>query len=169
MNGYSKITPESWQANPFKVIGKDWMLVTAKKGEDINTMTASWGGMGVMWGKPVAFVVIRPQRYTREFVDQADTFSLSFFDESYRKQLSLCGSKSGRDINKIEQCKFTVAYDGDTPYFSQADTVITCRKLYRQPLEPGGFLDKTLNMLHYPGNDHHILYVSEIEQILIRE
>ena len=88
MKQWKEIAPEALEKSPFQMIGKDWMLVTAQKDGKANTMTASWGGLGVMWGKNVAFIVIRPQRYTKEFIDGSDTLSLSFDDESFRKQLS---------------------------------------------------------------------------------
>lgn len=168
MPTYRSIKPEELSANLFQAIGKEWMLVTAEKEGQVNTMTASWGGTGILWGKPVAFVFIRPQRYTREFIDAAETLSLSFYDGSYRKQLNLCGAKSGRDTDKVEACGFEVAHAGPTPYFTQAHTVLVCKKLYRQPLESGCFLGSELDATHYPDRDHHILYVCEITDILVR-
>ena len=94
-------TPEEFDPKVFTAIGKDWMLVTAKNKEQVNTMTASWGGVGVMWGKSVAFLVIRPQRFTKKLIDTSDTLSLSFFTEEYRDVLNLCGSVSGRDEDKF--------------------------------------------------------------------
>ena len=88
----------SLEFNPFDKISKQWMLVTAGDGEASNTMTASWGGVGIMWGKPVATVYIRPQRYTKEFIDKNEYFTLSFLPEEYRKALSVCGSVSGRNV-----------------------------------------------------------------------
>ena len=106
---FSRIDPKELNQNVFSMIGEQWMLVTAGTAERCNTMTASWGGLGVLWGKPVATVYIRPQRYTLEFVEREDCFTLSFFGEEYRKALALCGSKSGRDVDKVKECGFTVA------------------------------------------------------------
>lgn len=106
---FSRIDPKELDQNVFSMIGEQWMLVTAGTVERCNTMTASWGGLGVLWGKPVATVYIRPQRYTLEFVEREDCFTLSFFGEEYRKALALCGSKSGRDVDKVKECGFTVA------------------------------------------------------------
>ena len=106
---FSRIDPKELDQNVFSMIGEQWMLVTAGTAERCNTMTASWGGLGVLWGKPVATVYIRPQRYTLEFVEREDCFTLSFFGEEYRKALALCGSKSGRDVDKVKECGFTVA------------------------------------------------------------
>ena len=115
----------------FSMIGEQWMLVTAGTAERCNTMTASWGGLGVLWGKPVATVYIRPQRYTLEFVEREDCFTLSFFGEEYRKALALCGSKSGRDVDKVKECGFTVAGAAcGAPYFEEAGLVLVCKKAY---------------------------------------
>ena len=91
---FQKVDPKSLSLNPFSAIGDQWMLITAGTPERLNTMTASWGGLGVLWGVPMAACYIRPQRYTKQFVDENGYFTLSFFGEEYRPQLSLCGSKS---------------------------------------------------------------------------
>ncbi len=100
---FQEINVREFSMKPFKMIGDQWMLVTAGDQIKYNTMTASWGGIGVMWGKNVAVTVIRPQRYTKEFVESHDCFTLSFYPEEYKKALSLCGSKSGREIDKAEE------------------------------------------------------------------
>ena len=105
---FKEIKPEELQKNPFQMIGKEWLLVTAEKDGKANTMTASWGGVGVMWGRNVAFIVIRPQRYTKEFIDASDKLSLSVLDEEYRKTLSYLGSVSGRDEDKIGKSGLTI-------------------------------------------------------------
>lgn len=163
-----EIQPEQFDKNVFQMIGKDWMLVTAEKDGKVNTMTASWGGAGVMWGKNVAFVVIRPQRYTKEFIDASDTFSLSILDNSYRKTLNYLGTVSGRDEDKIQKSGLTVEHSGNTPYFKEANTVLLLKKLYRQEMSPDCFIDKSLIEKWYPNADYHTLYVAEIEKILIQ-
>ena len=122
-----EIKPEELTKNPFHMIGKEWMLVTAEKDGKVNTMTASWGGVGIMWGKPVAYVFIRPQRYTKEFIDGTDTFSLSILGEEHRKTLSYLGTVSGRDEDKISKSGLHVKHEGVTPYFEEANTVMVCR------------------------------------------
>lgn len=157
-------------SNTFEMIGKQWMLVTAAKSErEVNTMTASWGGLGIMWGKPVAFVFIRPQRYTREFIEGSDTLSLSFFDASYRKMLSYMGSVSGRDENKIEKQGLTVEFDGNTPYFKEADMVLKAKKLYVQDMSADHVIDTEIIDKWYPQSDWHTMYVVEIEKVLVKE
>ena len=108
-----KIAPKDIDKNVIKLIGQDWMLVTAGDQEKFNMMTASWGSMGYLWNKPVVMVFVRPQRYTFEFTEKKDEFTLSFFDEKYRHALNVCGSVSGRDVNKVQE-------SGLTPYFTEA-------------------------------------------------
>ncbi len=162
------IRPEELQKNPFSMIGKEWMLVTAQKEGKVNTMTASWGGLGIMWGKPVAYVFIRPQRYTKEFIDASKTLSLSVLDESFRKTLNYLGTVSGRDEDKIAKSGLTVAYTGETPYFTEANTVLVCRKLFAQPYDPASFIDKSCEEKWYPQKDYHTMYIVEIEDVLIQ-
>ncbi|RDU23303.1 flavin reductase [Anaerosacchariphilus polymeriproducens] len=167
MSNFKEIKPEELQSNPFEIIGKEWMLVTAQSGDKINTMTASWGGVGVMWGKNVVFVVIRPQRFTKEIVDSAETLSLSFFGNAYREKLNYLGTVSGRDENKIKNSDLTVATMDSTPYFEEAHTVIIGKKLFAQQYDSQAFLDKSLEKQWYPDNDYHIMYICEIEKLLV--
>jgi flavin reductase (DIM6/NTAB) family NADH-FMN oxidoreductase RutF len=115
MTKFNEIEPELFEQSPFKLIGKDWMLITAEKDGKVNTMTASWGGFGVMWAKNVAYIVIRPQRYTKEFIDSSDTFSLTFLDNSFRTTLNYLGTKSGRDEDKIKHSNLTLLHTYDIP------------------------------------------------------
>lgn len=159
-----KVDLKTIDGNVFSLIGDQWMLITAGTAERCNTMTASWGGLGVLWQKNVATVYIRPQRYTYEFVEREPYFTLSFFGAGYRKELALCGSKSGRDVNKLEACGFTVETGaGGAPYIAQAELVLVCRKLYWQDLDPNHFLYQEVHD-EYPGKDYHRMYIGEIEE-----
>lgn len=147
-----------------------WMLITASKPDGtLNTMTASWGGFGVMWNKEVTFIVIRPQRYTREFVESSDSFSLTFFDKGYLKDLSYLGKVSGRDENKIEKTRLTIIKENGIPYFQEANSVIFVKKLFVQRIEENAFLDKEVIRRWYPEKDFHYLYIAEISKILVKE
>ncbi len=157
---------EELNKNPFEMIGKDWMLVTAELEGRVNAMTASWGGMGVMWGKNVAFVVIRPTRYTKEFIDAAETFSLAFLDESHRKTLGYFGAVSGRDEDKIAKAGLSVMHEGRTPYFGEAGIVLICRKLYAQAFDTECFIDREPDEKWYPEKDYHTMYIAEIVKAL---
>lgn len=169
MDNYKEIKPEQLDKNIFQLINDGWMLITAKKDDKINTMTASWGGFGIMWNKKVAYTVMRPQRYTKEFVDGSDRFTLCFFDKEYKKTLSYLGSVSGRNDDKISKSNLTVNLVNDVPYFKEADMVIVCRKLYTQDMKPESFIIKDLDNEFYPKKDYHTLYLSEIERIYIKK
>ena len=163
--GFKETMPELLTDNPFKLIGKDWMLITAGTPGLFNTMTASWGGLGVLWERKVAFCFIRPTRYTYEFVERSDTFTLSFFAEHHRKALSFCGSHSGRDSDKIKAAGLTPLNEDEFVYFDEARLVLACRKIYFQDISPDRFLDQSINEM-YPQKDYHRMYVGEIVKCL---
>jgi flavin reductase (DIM6/NTAB) family NADH-FMN oxidoreductase RutF len=169
MELFKEISAEEIQGSPFKMIGKDWMLVAAEKEGKVNAMTASWGGLGVMWNKNVAYVFLRPQRYTKEFVDSSEKFSLSFYDESYREKLQYLGSVSGRQEDKMAKAGLTLLEGEDAPCFEEARVVLICRKMYAQKFEPECFVDKSVEKLNYPNKDYHTMYIAEIEKILVSE
>ena len=159
---FQRIDPKNLKDNVFSLIGDQWMLVTAGTEEKCNTMTASWGGLGVLWGAPAATCYIRPQRYTKEFLDREEYFTLTFFDEEYRKALSLCGSKSGRDVDKIKECGFTVRTAAcGAPYFEQARLVLVCRKRFVQEMDPDR-IPQDVKEKWYPQQDYHTTYIGEI-------
>lgn len=168
MNKFKEIRLKELDMSAFD-IKSDWMLVTAAKPDgSVNTMTASWGGFGIMWNKEVVFVVIRPQRYTKEFIDSSESFSLTFFDTSYKKSaLSYLGKVSGReDRDKINNVGLTIVKDNDIPFFEEAHTALFVKKLFVQPLLESSFLDKKIIEEWYPLKDFHYLYIAEIEKIL---
>lgn len=166
---YKEISAKELQENVFDLIGTKWMLVTAGNQEQANTMTASWGGLGIMWGKEVAYIVIRPQRYTKEFIDKEQTLTLTFYDESYKKTLSYLGSVSGKNEDKIEKSGLTLDYVEDTPFFTEADLVLKVKKLFAQPMEEQSILDSEIIGKWYPAKDYHTMYICEIEKVLVKE
>ena len=165
MDRFKKISPREIAENPFSLIGDDWGLVTAGGRDSFNTMTVSWGGVGILWGKPVVYAFIRPQRYTYGFLEREERFSLSFYPEEYRKALALCGSKSGRDTDKVAESGLTPVFDGDTTYFAEATLVLKCRKMAGYDLTPDGFIDDTIES-NYNGAGYHRMFVAEIEEAL---
>lgn len=165
MDNFKEIKPEQLDKNIFHLLNDEWMLITAQKDNIVNTMTASWGGFGILWNKRVSNVVIRPQRYTKEFIDSSSTFSLCFFDKEYKKTMAYLGSVSGKDENKIEKSNLTINHIKDTPYFEEASMVIICKKLYAQELKPECFIEKEVDSNTYPDKDYHTMYISEILKI----
>lgn len=166
---FREIDAKSIKENPFTLIGSDWMLITAGDEKKHNTMTASWGGVGILWNKPVSTVYIRPQRYTLEFVESSPFYSLCFFDEEYRQALNFCGTKSGRDYDKDKETGLTPLFDREAPYYQQAKLVLICRKLYRQDMELESFLVKDVLEKNYPAKDLHRIFIGEIVTALERE
>ena len=164
---FHKINPHEYPFNAFQEIGDNWTLITARNGERVNTMTASWGGLGVLWGRDVATVYIRQTRYTREFVDAQEYFTLSLFD-GHRKALALLGTKSGRDGNKIAEAGFHVEMLEGQPAFAESKAVMICRKLYQDdiPLDrlPADIVEK-----FYDDGDYHTMYIGEILALYVQE
>ena len=167
MKGFVEIEASNLE-NAIKLIGTDWMLITAADKEKVNTMTASWGCLGVLWNKNVCVAFVRPQRYTYEFIEKADTVSFSFFDEEYRDALRYCGSHSGRDFDKFKETGLEYAFDGETPIIKQAKVILECRKLYADDLKKDKFILDT-PLVNYKNDDFHRFYICEVEKAFIRE
>ncbi|MCR4615456.1 MAG: flavin reductase family protein [Clostridiales bacterium] len=164
---FKEINIRDLKESPVKMISEDWTLISAGNADGWNTMTASWGGVGELWNKDVAFIFIRPQRYTYEFIEKSEYFTLSFFGGEKRDELALCGSVSGRDVNKAEKTGFTPVFDGDSVYIQQAKTVIVCRKLAFLDIDPKGFLNDKI-MACYTNGDYHRMYVGQIVKVLTK-
>ena len=140
-SNFTTIKPQEVPDNVFKLIGDDWMLITAGEPDNFNTMTASWGGMGILWNMPVAICYIRPQRHTFGFVEKSDYYTLSFFGKEHRRILNFCGSKSGRDYDKVKETglrPFTT--EKGNIGFDQARLIMECKKLYADDLKQDHFL-----------------------------
>lgn len=167
---FREIDLTNYDANPFEKIGRDWMLITAGNREKFNTMTASWGGMGVLWNKNVAFTFIRPSRYTFEFTEREDYFSLCFFPEDYRKELTYCGRNSGRDVDKVRETGLTPTFIDGVPAFEEASMVLICKKLYAQPMGKEFVNDGDAVFPQYGENEpYHTMYVGQIVKSLVKE
>ena len=169
MPDFHPIPPE--QFSPlFDRIAKEWMLITAEHGGQVNSMTASWGTFGILWGKPVAVCFIRPQRHTFSLTERADRLSLTFFDKKHHAALAYMGSHSGRDSDKYAATGLHIAHsDSGVPYPAEADVAVICRKLYADRLREQQFIDASILTAHYPAKDFHQVYVCEIEQVLLRD
>ena len=167
---FEEVDIEQLQMNPFAMIGKQWTLITAGDEDGCNTMTASWGGLGVLWGMPAATVYIRPQRYTKEFVDANDRFTLSFLGEEHRKALAYCGKVSGRDVDdKMAAAGLTPCYVDGTAAVAEAELVLVCRKLYADDMPPENFIAKENDERWYPDHDYHCMYIAQIERALAKK
>lgn len=166
--GFSEISPLEIRDNVFKMIGREWMLITAGNESGWNTMTASWGGLGVLWGKNVVHIYVRPVRYTYLFTEKKDTFTCSFFDESWHDALQFCGNNSGRDTDKAAATGLSPVFTPEGVYFEQARLVLACRKIYTHDIDPAAFLDPSIDK-NYPKPDYHRMYIGEITKCLLQE
>ncbi len=160
---FQKIDINKISINPFESIGNEWTLISAEKDGVVNTMTASWGTMGVFWGKNVIQVGIRPQRYTKEFVDAADVFTVTFFGGNHKKELGYLGSVSGRDEDKIAKVGFHVTeVEEGAPTFEEGTLVLVCKPLIVSKLDPKDFVDPKNDETFYAAKDYHYMYMAEI-------
>jgi flavin reductase (DIM6/NTAB) family NADH-FMN oxidoreductase RutF len=166
---YLDIDPYELSLKPMDRIGKRWMLVTAGDISSWNTMTASWGFMGELWGRPCVAAFVRPSRHTYGFIDKEPRFTLSFFPETMKKALEICGSKSGRDIDKAKIAGLNPfeAAPGAVS-FTEAELILVCRKLYADDIEPSRFVDESIIREAYAKGDFHRMYVGAIERCLAR-
>lgn len=158
---FVQIRPEDLQFNPFEKIGKDWLLLTAGTAASYNTMTASWGGVGVLWGKNVLTCYVRDSRHTYSFMENNPLFTASFFDESQRDALRFCGSHSGRDCDKAKETGLTPTFLAGGMTFAQARQVYVCKTLYTLPLTLDGARDACVNAC-YEKDALHTMYIGEI-------
>ena len=165
---FRETTMRELNTSPVKMIAEDWALLTAGNLSAFNTMTVSWGGVGELWGKDVAFVFVRPQRYTYEFMENSEYFTLSFFGGEYKKELGICGAKSGRDVDKCKETGLVPVAAEQSVTFAQAKTVLVCRKAAFQDIDPKGFIDPSI-MDTYAAKDYHRMYVGVIEKVLVAE
>jgi flavin reductase (DIM6/NTAB) family NADH-FMN oxidoreductase RutF len=158
---WKRIQPGDLEENVFQAIGEGWMLITAGAIDRWNTMTASWGSMGILWGKSVCFCFVRDSRYTYEFMNDSDSFTLSFFEETHRPALNYCGSHSGRDVDKAKETGLVPLEIDGCVTFEQARLSIVCKKIYYQDIDPGHFVDPSIHD-HYSKKDYHRMYIGEI-------
>ena len=166
MKAFRTVRPQDLRDNAFTAIGKEWMLVTAGSLRRYNMMTASWGAFGVLWHRNVCFCFVRPGRHTFGFLEAADRFTLSFFGSGHRKVLNFCGSRSGRDVDKMRVAGLTPVSGGrGVVYFQEARLVVVARKIYHQDIIPGNFLDPRIEE-NYPKKDYHRMYVGEVVRCL---
>lgn len=169
-DNFITIAPTAIHDNPFKLIGRDWMLITAGSPAAFNCMTASWGGLGHLWNRDVCFCFVRPQRHTFGLMEAAPHFTLTFFAETQRAALEYCGSHSGRDVNKASAAGLTpITDETGAVYFAEARLALVCRKLYGGDLLRSAFTDPALPAEIYGTGDFHRMYVGEIVRCLAKQ
>lgn len=168
MNGYKKITADKLPGNIIKMLTDDWMLITAGNDKKFNMMTASWGGLGRLYNKPVAICFIAPTRYTYQLMESNDTYTLTFYTEAYRNELNFCGSKSGRDTDKVKESGLTpITTPLGNKAFAEAWLIIECRKMVSQNILHDGINNPELKK-NWEGKPMHKMYIGEIINVYVK-
>ena len=163
---FKETNPKEINDNFIKAIADEYMLITAGDENGYNMMTASWGFAGEIWGEDSVIALVRPQRYTLKFLEEQNYFTLSFYGD--RKDIhKICGSKSGRDIDKTAACGLTPVFSDNSVYFNEARLVLVCKKQYVQRLEEGCFIDKE-PLKWYAEKDYHYMVIGKIEKALVK-
>lgn len=156
---------ENFSLAPLYTIDQEWALLTAGKKDNFNTMTISWGGLGTLWNKPVATVYVKPIRHTYKFMESNEYFTLSFYDEEYKKDLSILGAKSGKDLDKIALTKLTPEFLKNSISFAEANLTIVCKKIYFQDLDIKNVQQKEVDRF-YKIDPIHRMYIGEVVDII---
>lgn len=168
LSGYKQLAPDKIPGNIIKMLNEDWMLITAGTDDKFNMMTASWGGLGVLYGKPMAICFINPTRYTYQLMETNDTYTFTFYTEAYREALRYCGSKSGRDEDKVKGSGLTpVTTPSGSKAFSEAWLIIECRKLVGQSLNHDALFDEKIKS-DWVGKQLHKMYIGEIINVWVK-
>jgi len=166
---FHEISVNKIKDNLFHLIGKQWMLITAGDKQNFNTMTASWGSFGYLWNVPVTHIFVRPQRYTFDFVENNDFYTLNFFDKSHKNILTYCGSHSGKDFDKVKETGLIpIETSLGNMYFEQARLVMECKKIYFEDINPDHFIDRLINR-NYPNKDYHRMYIGKVINCYLKE
>lgn len=163
-----EISIRDMKENFVSLISDKWALLTAGKADNYNMMTVSWGGVGELWGKDVCFVFVRPQRYTYKYMEQNDYFTLSFYGDEYKKELGICGSKSGKDCDKTALTGFHPVPIGNSVSFSEAKITVLLKKIAYQDMSPDGFIAPEI-MSNYKAGDFHRTYVGEVIKVIVED
>ncbi len=169
---YQKIDPSQIPDNVIKLIGKEWMLITAGNESSYNSMTASWGALGNIWNKPISLITVRDTRYTYQFLEKNDSYTLTFFPEDYRNALTIMGTKSGRDTDKVKEAGLTpVTTPSGLIAFSEARMILECKKVYAEPLKKEAFIDTQLfdEVYNKAETSIHTMYIGEITNVWIKK
>ena len=163
---FEKIDARELVLAPVKAIGDDWGILTGVSEKGFNSMTVSWGGVGVLWSKPVIFAFVRPHRYTYEFLEDGEMFSLAIMNKEIHTQMHVFGRASGRDVDKYAQSGLTAANENGVVYPEEAELVFICRKIANGDIDPTWFIDGNIDSDNYPNKDYHRMYIGEIVTVL---
>ena len=165
---FQPVNPEEIETGPYKFVGEK-ILITAADGSKVNTMCATWGGVGYIWDKRVTFVFARKGRYTSELINASGEYSISFMNqEKYRGALKYIQMVSGRDEDKIANSRLNINYDDGIPFIDEAREIITCKVLYQREFDEDALIDDEIKEKYYSDGNYHILFIGEVKNILLR-
>ena len=162
----TSLTPEI-----FRVFEQQPPLLTAGDRAGCNTMTIGWCQLGTLWHLPVCTVYVRPERYTYQFMERQDYFTVSVLPAEAKETVRICGTKSGRDLDKIKECGLTLCYGaGDAPYFEEAELVLVCKKIFVQDMTPDCVVNDNQDILHYYNetNGWHRIYTGQVVEAYMK-
>lgn len=158
-----------WQIKPHDLLDNQWLLLTSGdfSSRDFNCMTVSWGSFGTMWNRPFALIAVRNHRYTYRFIEKYDSFTLSAFPKTFHNTLNTLGTKSGREMDKINHSGLTpiASQTVNSPAFEEAELIVECKKMYWQDLDPKNFLTQFIAPM-YPKEDYSRIYYGEITAVM---
>ncbi len=142
-------------------------LLTAGTEDDYNTMTIGWGNLGTMWNKPACTVYVRISRYTMEFMEKNDYFTVSFF-EGNKEDLAYLGSHSGREGDKVARTSLTPMEVPHGMSFREAKKTLVCRKMYKQLMDAEAFEPEVKKAFYSGANekDLHYMFIGEVVDII---
>lgn len=163
---FEKVNINDLVFSPTYDIGEKWGILTGTDSDGFNSMTVSWGSVGVLWSKPCVFAFVRPGRYTYKFMERGEYFSLAIMPQGIHEKMAVFGSKSGRDVDKYQVSGFTVCDEEGVKYPEEAETVFICKKIAAGDISPDWFIDETIDGKNYPKKDYHRMYVGEIVTVL---
>ncbi|MDU1889112.1 MAG: DUF4468 domain-containing protein [Dysgonomonas sp.] len=165
--GYKQTTADKIPGNIIKLLN-DWTLITSGSGDQVNVMTASWGGLGMFWEKPVSFCFLNPTRYSVQTMDKGETYTISFYTEAYKDALRYCGSVSGKNTDKIKGSGLTpIKLPSGATAFNEAWMILECKKIVAQPISPDAVVEKSLPQ-EYTKDGYHKMYIGEIVNVWIK-
>ena len=153
-----------FNVNSFGIFNDKWALLTAGEKGEMNTMTISWGSLGTLWGKNIVTVYVKPMRYTHQFLEKNEYFTVSFFPKKYRKALMLLGTKSGRDGDKIKEAGLTPKFLENSVTFEEAEAILVCRKIYSQELDIDS-MPENVRKTFYSSEAAHTMFIGEVTEI----
>lgn len=161
---------KNFKVAPFHMLDQEWALLTAGRKDKFNTMTISWGGFGTLWNKPVVTVYVKPIRYTYQFMEENEYFTISFYEEDYKKDLGILGSKSGRELDKLSLTRLTPEFLENTVSFQEAKLTIVCKKIYFQDLDIQNIDSNSISQSEierfYQKEPIHRMYIGEVVDVI---